>query len=187
MISAFNSLTLSPALSAVLLRAHDAPKDGLTRTLDRLLGWLFRPFNRFFNAAAGRYVKVVRSVIRRSSLAVGVYLALLGLTWVGFQNVPSGFVPIQDKQYLVSFARSRRRLARSGDEVIRRMSRSPWRPKGEHAISFPVSPSPVHQRPQRRHRSSASSPEERKAKRLSGSGHRHHPESSRRDQDAFWR
>ena len=53
-ISAFNSLTLSPALAAVLLRAHDAPKDWLTRTMDRLLGWLFRPFNRFFNGRGGR-------------------------------------------------------------------------------------------------------------------------------------
>jgi len=54
-ISAFNSLTLSPALSALLLRDHHAPKDGLTRVLDRLLGWFFRPFNRFFDWASGQY------------------------------------------------------------------------------------------------------------------------------------
>ena len=57
-ISAFNSLTLSPALAAILLRPHDAPRDRLTRVLDRRLGWLFRPFNRALqvrarNATAG--------------------------------------------------------------------------------------------------------------------------------------
>src|ERR1700712_2370095 len=57
-ISAFNSLTLSPALSAVLLRAHDVPKDLPTRFLDRSLGWLFRPFNRLFEAASRGYVGV---------------------------------------------------------------------------------------------------------------------------------
>ena len=50
-ISAFNSLTLSPALAAVLLKEHHAPKDRFSRLLERLLGgWLFRPFNRFFDA-----------------------------------------------------------------------------------------------------------------------------------------
>ncbi len=47
-ISAFNSLTLSPALSALLLKEHGAPPDRLTRILNRLLGGFFRPFNRFF-------------------------------------------------------------------------------------------------------------------------------------------
>src|SRR3990170_3037163 len=47
-ISAINSLTLSPALAARLLKPHDAPKDAPTRVIDRLFGWLFRPFNRFF-------------------------------------------------------------------------------------------------------------------------------------------
>ncbi len=54
-ISAINSLTLSPALAALLLREHGAPKDRLTRMLDFLLGWLFRGFNRFFRASAGAY------------------------------------------------------------------------------------------------------------------------------------
>ena len=49
-ISAFNSLTLSPALAALLLKGHDAPKDALTRGMDRVLGWFFRGFNRVFHA-----------------------------------------------------------------------------------------------------------------------------------------
>ena len=54
-ISAFNSLTLSPALSALLLRSHHAPKDRVTRIMDRALGWFFRPFNRFFDWASHKY------------------------------------------------------------------------------------------------------------------------------------
>jgi multidrug efflux pump len=50
-ISAINSLTLSPALAALLLKPHGAPKDLPTRLIDRLFGWIFRPFNRFFLAA----------------------------------------------------------------------------------------------------------------------------------------
>ena len=49
-ISAFNSLTLSPALAAVLLRSHDAPKDRFERLLDAALGWFFRPFNQIGRA-----------------------------------------------------------------------------------------------------------------------------------------
>ncbi|MFM0228580.1 efflux RND transporter permease subunit, partial [Paraburkholderia dipogonis] len=45
-ISAFNSLTLSPALSALLLKDHHAPKDWLTRAMDRILGPFFNVFNK---------------------------------------------------------------------------------------------------------------------------------------------
>lgn len=54
-ISAINSLTLSPALAAMLLKSHDAPKDGPSRLIDRLFGWLFRPFNRFFTTSSHKY------------------------------------------------------------------------------------------------------------------------------------
>ncbi|HSI03586.1 MAG: efflux RND transporter permease subunit [Myxococcota bacterium] len=121
-ISAFNSLTLSPALAAKLLLAHDAPKDRLSRGIDKLFGWFFRPFNRFFAAASNRYVGAVRTLLRRSSLALVVYGGLLALTYVGFDKVPTGFVPGQDKQYLVAFAQlpDASSLSRT-DEVIRRM------------------------------------------------------------------
>src|SRR5437867_2836512 len=68
-ISAFNSLTLSPALSAILLKPHGAKPDRFTRVLDRLLGWIFRPFNRFFTRGSERYGHTVSSVIRRSAVA----------------------------------------------------------------------------------------------------------------------
>ncbi len=138
-ISAFNSLTLSPALAARLLRAHDAPKDLPTRFMDRALGWLFRPFNRVFDAASNRYVALVRSILRRSGVAIFAYAGLLALTYLGFAKVPGGFVPTQDKQYLVGFAQlpDAASLERS-DEVIRRMSKIALETEGvEHAIAFP--------------------------------------------------
>jgi multidrug efflux pump len=139
LISALNSLTLSPALSAVLLRAHDAPRDAPTRLMERWLGWFFRPFNRLFALASQRYVALVRRLLRRSGFALVAYVGLLGLTWLGFEKVPSGFVPSQDKQYLVAFAQlpDAASLERS-DEVIRRMSEIALQTEGvEHAIAFP--------------------------------------------------
>jgi multidrug efflux pump len=138
-ISAFNSLTLSPALAAVLLRSHHAPKDLPTRVMDRMFGWFFRPFNRFFEATSRGYVGVVRRIVARHRVALVAYGGLLLLTWLGFAKVPSGFVPTQDKQYLVAFAQlpDAASLDRS-DDVIRRMSQAALETEGvEHAIAFP--------------------------------------------------
>ena len=104
-ISAFNSLTLSPALAAILLRPHDAKKDWLTRGIDRVFGGFFRWFNRFFNRNAGRYSGMVtNTVVKRKSMALVIYAVLLGLTVFMFTRVPPGFVPQQDKQYLIGIA-----------------------------------------------------------------------------------
>jgi len=139
-ISAFNSLTLSPALAAVLLRAHDAPKDGFSRLLDKLLGgWLFRPFNRFFVKASNGYVGTVGRVIRISGVALVVYAGLIVMTWLGFSTTPTGFVPQQDKQYLVAFAQlpDAASLDRTED-VIKRMSDIALKQPGvESAVAFP--------------------------------------------------
>ncbi|WP_097459403.1 efflux RND transporter permease subunit [Mangrovitalea sediminis] len=102
-ISAFNSLTLSPALASILLKSHDAPKDRLARIMDSLLGWFFRPFNYLFERGSQRYVGGVRRILRRSTVALVLYAGLIGLTYMGFSKVPTGFVPQQDKQYLVAF------------------------------------------------------------------------------------
>src|SRR5260221_10105440 len=103
-ISAFNSLTLSPALAALLLKAHDAKKDRFTRAIDFTFGWFFKLFNRFFGRSSVWYGKLVKHKLRSSVTAVVVYVGLIGLTILGFSRVPPGFVPTQDKGYLVSVA-----------------------------------------------------------------------------------
>ncbi|AVX89418.1 multidrug efflux RND transporter permease subunit [Pseudomonas koreensis] len=139
-ISAFNSLTLSPALAAVLLKGHDAPKDRFSRILDKIFGgWLFRPFNRFFDKASHGYVGTVRRVIRSSGIALLLYAGLMVLTFFGFSSTPTGFVPGQDKQYLVAFAQlpDAASLDRTED-VIKRMSDLALKQPGvESAVAFP--------------------------------------------------
>jgi len=139
LISAFNSLTLSPALSAVLLQEHGAPKDRFQRLLDRGLGWLFRPFNRFFGAASQRYVGGVRRLFRGAAVVLVVYGSLLLLTVLGFRAVPEGFVPQQDKQYLVAFANLPEAATLDRTEaVIRRMSDIMLKQPGvTSAVAFP--------------------------------------------------
>ncbi|WPN61012.1 efflux RND transporter permease subunit [Pseudomonas sp. P9_35] len=139
-ISAVNSLTLSPALAAVLLKGHDAPKDRFSKFLDKLFGgWLFRPFNRFFERASHGYVGTVARVIRSSGIALVLYAGLMVLTFFGFSTTPTGFVPGQDKQYLVAFAQlpDAASLDRTED-VIKRMSDLALKQPGvESAVAFP--------------------------------------------------
>src|SRR6267143_20762 len=103
-ISAFNSLTLSPALSATLLKARGAPKDWLTRLMDGLFGGFFRGFNYVFRAGSKGYRSGVGGILGYKSVALLVYGVLLGATYFAFTIVPTGFIPTQDKQYLVGFA-----------------------------------------------------------------------------------
>ncbi|PYC22579.1 multidrug efflux RND transporter permease subunit [Aquipseudomonas alcaligenes] len=139
-ISAFNSLTLSPALAAVLLKDHHAPKDRFSRVLDKLFGgWLFNPFNRFFDRASHGYVGTVKRVLRGSSIALLVYGGLLVLGYLGFSSTPTGFVPQQDKQYLVAFAQlpDAATLDRT-EAVIKRMSEIAGKHPGvENTVAFP--------------------------------------------------
>lgn len=138
-ISAINSLTLSPALSALLLKGHDDKKDILTRIMDALLGWFFHPFNRFFDWSSNLYVGIVKRAIRFSFIALILYGGLVWATWKGFQIVPDGFVPGQDKQYLVGFAQlpEGSSLDRTED-VMRRMSQMAMdHPGVKDAIAFP--------------------------------------------------
>ncbi|ANN76021.1 efflux RND transporter permease subunit [Bordetella flabilis] len=138
-ISAFNSLTLSPALAALLLKSHDAKPDWLTRVMNRVLGRFFAAFNRVFNRASDRYSSNVGGVIQRKSASLAVYAVLLAAT-VGISYiVPGGFVPAQDKQYLVGFAQlpNGASLDRTED-VIRRMGDIAMKEPGvDHAVSFP--------------------------------------------------
>jgi multidrug efflux pump subunit AcrB len=158
LLSAFNSLTLSPALSALLLRPHH--KSGIVKPLPRiafallgawagyaylgpwlnslvsrlpdawaahlawthewtglvagivggylvggplnsLLGWLFWGFNAGFDYSTGIYARLVGVMLRASVVVLAVYAGLVALTWWGFTNTPAGFIPQQDKGYLL--------------------------------------------------------------------------------------
>jgi multidrug efflux pump subunit AcrB len=161
LISAFNSLTLSPALSALLLRPRQkgkfdalpwfafipigawlghklgahllSPLAGadlpwlteamawlgswgptavgalagllvgliLGRPLNFVLGWSFGQFNRGFDQSVTIYTRMISGLLRVSLLVIPVYAGLLALTWWGFTHTPTGFIPQQDKGYLL--------------------------------------------------------------------------------------
>src|SRR5262249_28768820 len=102
MLSAFNSLTLSPAMCALLLEPRDGEKDWFGRLWDRALGGFFRAFNRAFERTNGAYGRAVGLVVHRRRLALAVYVALLILVVIGFRTIPVGFIPAQDKGYLIT-------------------------------------------------------------------------------------
>jgi len=101
-ISAFNSLTLSPALAALLLKGRDEPRDLLTRVMDRIFGGFFSRFNRLFRWGSQFHGHSVSWVIGRKGLVLIAYAVLLSLAALMSKIVPGGFVPLQDKQYLIS-------------------------------------------------------------------------------------
>ncbi|MGY6268747.1 efflux RND transporter permease subunit [Achromobacter denitrificans] len=138
-ISAFNSLTLSPALSAILLKGHHEKPDWLTRGMNRVFGRFFDWFNRMFGRASESYGTGVSGVIRRKAGAMGVYAVLVAATIGISYLVPGGFVPAQDKQYLIGFTQlpNGASLDRT-DAVIRRMSDIALQEPGvQSAIAFP--------------------------------------------------
>jgi multidrug efflux pump len=138
-ISAFSSLTLAPALAATLLRSHDAPKDVLTRGMDKVFGGFFAWFNRFFNRASHNYEGGVKGALKRKGGSLVVYAVLAVAAGFMFKVVPPGFVPPQDKGYLIGFAQlpDAASLDRT-DAVIRKMSEIATDIPGvDNSISFP--------------------------------------------------
>lgn len=138
-ISAINSLTLSPALAALLLKPHGAKKDIPTRIIDRLFGWLFRPFNRFFSKSSERYQHAVSRALSRRGAVFMVYVLLLCAAAFMFKTVPGGFIPTQDKLYLIGGVKMPEgaSLERT-DAMIRKMSAIGLGVDGvSDAIAFP--------------------------------------------------
>jgi multidrug efflux pump len=99
--SGLNSLTLSPALCALLLRPKAQQRDPISLAMNFTLGWFFTLFNRAFEWATAGYARIVGWTLRLSVIALLVYGGLLFLTYFAFTSVPTGFVPLQDKGYLV--------------------------------------------------------------------------------------
>jgi len=138
-ISAFNSLTLSPALAALLLKGHDQPKDWLTRGMDRVFGGFFRLFNKLFHRGSENYSKGVATFVNRKAAILGIYLVLLGGAVLMEKIVPGGFVPAQDKQYLIGIVQlpNGASLDRTED-VVRQMGEiSKNVPGAISAVQFP--------------------------------------------------
>ncbi len=139
-ISTFNSLTLSPALAAVLLKPHDGKKDLLSRLLDGIFGKIvFRPFNRFFSGLTRLYTGSLKRIVRGSAIVLVLYAGLMALTYEQFQSTPTGFVPPQDKMYLIAFAQlpDAANLDRT-EAVIRQMSSLALEHPGvESSVAFP--------------------------------------------------
>src|SRR5678816_4652178 len=107
--------------------------------MNRMLGWLFVPFNRVFGRAADRYRNVTRRIVGRSAVAVVVYGGLVALGVLGFSRVPAGFVPSQDKQYLVAIAQLPDAASLDRTEaVVRRMADIALSTPGvANAVQFP--------------------------------------------------
>jgi multidrug efflux pump len=114
-ISAFNSLTLSPALAALLLKPHPNPSMPSRRNAPPLqwwgaaaavtalpFTWFFRLFNWGFDRSTSLYTRSVGLLLRGSVVVLLIYGGLLGMTWWSFTRVPVGFIPEQDKGYLLT-------------------------------------------------------------------------------------
>jgi multidrug efflux pump len=121
-ISAINSLTLSPALAAKLLQGHGTRKDWFAQAMDRSLGWFFRPFNRFFQRSSVAYQGTVGQSFHMRGIVFLVYAVLIGSIFFLFNRVPGGFIPTQDKLYLFAGAKlpEGASLART-DAVLKQM------------------------------------------------------------------
>ncbi|MCB1599516.1 MAG: efflux RND transporter permease subunit [Xanthomonadales bacterium] len=139
LISAFNSLTLSPALAAVLLKPQGAPKDKLGRLIEAVFGRFFGWFNARFSKASKRYSSSIGGTIARAPRLMVVYALLIGLTVLGFTQVPAGFIPTQDKQYLFSILQLPEGATLERTEAaMRRMGEMALATPGvESAVQFP--------------------------------------------------
>jgi multidrug efflux pump len=139
LISTLNSLTLSPALAALLLRPRHAPADGFQRLIDRVLGRFFSGFNRGFESLSIRYGAGVSAIIGQRRIVLLVFAVLLACTWLLFRVVPGGFIPAQDKQYLIGIVQLPNAASLDRTEaVVRRMSEIALQTPGvQHAVGFP--------------------------------------------------
>jgi len=101
-ISCFVSLTLSPALCALLLREHVAHAGGRASLPARLLRAAFGGFNRGFEKLSDGYGRMTKRLVRGLAIVVVVYAGLIGVAGFEFSRIPTGFIPEQDQGYLIT-------------------------------------------------------------------------------------
>ncbi len=138
-LSAVNSLTLSPALAGMLLRRHEGHGYSARTLAGRTFGKFARAFDGAFERTTNAYVNGVQRLLRVSGIALAVYAGLIGLTYLGFSQVPAGFVPAQDKYYLVGIAQLPNAASLDRTEsVVKEMSRIALAEPGvESVVAFP--------------------------------------------------
>jgi len=121
-ISLLVSLTLSPALCALLFKPHDPHHKGRT-IVTRITRRFFNGFNRGFEWVSSRYGALTARLVRVSGVMLLVYAGLIGLTVVQFTSAPTGFIPQQDQGYLINIVQlpPGASLART-DEVARKVT-----------------------------------------------------------------
>ncbi len=142
-ISAFVSLTLSPAMAALLLKTHalshvEKPKPGLMDRLAWPVHWFFGHFNRGFEALSNFYGRMTARVIRMGFIMLIIYAGLLALTQNRLVSTPTGLVPQLDRSYLIAAMQlpAGSTLERS-DALVRKASEIIMsRPGVANAVSF---------------------------------------------------
>lgn len=138
-ISTINSLTLSPAMAAVLLKDEKAPKDAVMKCMDKYLGGFFNKFNQYFERKSNRYAAIVSSIVKHKRGPLMWYGVFIVATIVLFRVLPSEYIPAQDKQYLIGFAQlpDGASLERT-EKVLKKMADIALSNEGvSHAVQFP--------------------------------------------------
>lgn len=138
-ISSINSLTLSPALSRLLLRPKEETNDWLTVLMNAVCGWFFKIFNWVYSGCAAVYSFIVKRIVRHKFFAILIYSVLLYCTYQLFTLIPPGFIPMQDKQYLIGFTQlpDGATLERT-ESVVREISEIAMEEEGvRNAVGFP--------------------------------------------------
>ena len=101
-ISCFVSLTLSPALCAVLFKDHDPQAVSSRGLVGRFLSLGFGWFNRGFDSLSNGYGNLTRRLVAGVAIVLAIYVALIGVAGLEFSRAQTGFIPEQDQGYLIT-------------------------------------------------------------------------------------
>jgi hydrophobe/amphiphile efflux-1 (HAE1) family protein len=137
-ISLFVSLTLSPALCALLLKPHGEELGGTSPALLRPVNAFFGGFNRTFERLSAGYGALTRRLLRLTAIVLVAYAGLVVLTAFQFTRAPAGFIPEQDQGYLITVIQlpPGASLART-DAVVRQAAKIILETEGiDHVVPF---------------------------------------------------